>query len=81
MLDQLLLQYQFIKKLLVFLGFFVGPLGKAVGWRPMSIAGGIISGIGFGTSALAPNIYVLYLTCGVLTGYIYIFSSSQISSV
>ena len=54
--------------IIIFLGLFAGPLGKAVGWRQISIAGGIISGIGYGLSALAPNIYVLYLTCGVLTG-------------
>lgn len=54
--------------LLYFTGIVGSPLIKRFGWRAVTIFGSVLSAIGFATSALAPNIYVLYLTYGVLTG-------------
>lgn len=54
--------------LLYFTGILSGPLIKRFGWRKVTIFGSILSAIGFGTSSLAPNIYMLYFTYGVLTG-------------
>ncbi|CAI2355779.1 unnamed protein product [Caenorhabditis sp. 36 PRJEB53466] len=52
--------------------FFVGPFASALcnvfGCRQVALAGSIIAAIGFLASIPAPNIYVLYLTFGLIGG-------------
>jgi hypothetical protein len=40
------------------------------GCRAVTIAGAVIGAIGIAASALATNVAILYLTIGVLTGYL-----------
>ncbi|KAI0237018.1 Monocarboxylate transporter 12 [Lamellibrachia satsuma] len=54
--------------LLYFTGIVASPFIKKFGWRVVSITGSVLSAVGFATSALAPNVYTLYFTYGVLTG-------------
>lgn len=54
--------------LLYLTGIIAGPLIKKFGWRSVAIAGSILSTIGFVSSSFVNNIYVLYLTYGVMTG-------------
>uniref|UniRef100_A0A1I7V3J2 MFS domain-containing protein n=2 Tax=Caenorhabditis tropicalis TaxID=1561998 RepID=A0A1I7V3J2_9PELO len=52
--------------------FFVGPFASALcnvfGCRQVALAGSIIAAVGFLLSIPAPNIYVLYLTFGLIAG-------------
>ncbi|XP_064621003.1 uncharacterized protein LOC135483877 [Lineus longissimus] len=54
-------------------GLFFGPLANTLatrfGSRPVVMAGGIVTSIGFFATALAPNIYVLFVTYGFLIGF------------
>ncbi|CAH1782386.1 unnamed protein product [Owenia fusiformis] len=54
--------------LMYFTGIVVGPLMKRFGCRAVTFAGSVLSTIGFLTSALVNNIYILYFTYGVLSG-------------
>ncbi|ELT98491.1 hypothetical protein CAPTEDRAFT_205609 [Capitella teleta] len=54
--------------LLNFTGILSGPLIQRFGWRKVTIAGSFLSASGFALSAAAPNVYILYLTYGVMTG-------------
>ncbi|CAH1792529.1 unnamed protein product [Owenia fusiformis] len=52
--------------------YIVGPVSSILinkfGCRPVVILGGAIAAVGLGTSALATNIYHLYISFGVVTG-------------
>lgn len=52
------------------IGIVSGPLIRKFGWRKVTICGSVLSAIGFATSGLATNVYLLYFTYGVLTGKI-----------
>ena len=55
-------------------GIVAGPLIKKFGWRLVTVIGSVISAIGFFASSFSPNVYLLYLTYGGLTGkcfYVY----------
>ncbi|ELU17411.1 hypothetical protein CAPTEDRAFT_225743 [Capitella teleta] len=54
--------------LLYLTGIVSGPLIRRFGWRKVTIFGSILSAVGFASSALANNVYVLYFTYGVMTG-------------
>ncbi|OTF73268.1 hypothetical protein BLA29_001418 [Euroglyphus maynei] len=49
-------------------GVFVSSLVNRYGCRPITIIGSIIAAIAFAISTLAPNVYILLLTYGVVTG-------------
>ncbi|XP_013401046.1 monocarboxylate transporter 14 [Lingula anatina] len=50
----------------------IGPIASAlsdkIGHRAVGVIGSILAATGFGVSSLAPNMWFLYLTYGVLTG-------------
>ncbi|UMM44139.1 hypothetical protein L5515_019364 [Caenorhabditis briggsae] len=52
--------------------FFVGPVASALcnvfGCRQVALAGSVIAAVGFLLSIPAPNIYMLYLTFGLIAG-------------
>ena len=52
----------------LFLGLVAPSLLKKFGWRLVTIGGAVISTVGFGVSAITPNIYLLYFSYGCLTG-------------
>ena len=60
--------YPKLSFLIIMTGIFAGPLIRKFGWRKITIAGAFISALGFCSSALVPNIYLMYFTYGVLTG-------------
>ncbi len=47
----------------------MGPLLNKFGGRSAGIVGAVIIALGYVTSSLAHNIYVLYLTFGFIAGY------------
>ncbi|XP_013400915.1 monocarboxylate transporter 13-like [Lingula anatina] len=54
------------------MSWIIGPIASAlsdrIGHRAVAITGSIFAAVGFGVSSLAPNLSVLYLTYGVMTG-------------
>ncbi|XP_013400768.1 monocarboxylate transporter 13 [Lingula anatina] len=52
--------------------WIMGPIASAlsdkIGHRAAGIAGSVLAATGFGVSSLAPNLSILYLTYGVMTG-------------
>ncbi|CAD5116583.1 DgyrCDS5460 [Dimorphilus gyrociliatus] len=54
--------------LLYLVGIIGGPLIRRFGWRVVAISGSILSAIGFASSGLVNNLYLLYLTYGIITG-------------
>jgi MCP family monocarboxylic acid transporter-like MFS transporter 13/MCP family monocarboxylic acid transporter-like MFS transporter 12 len=62
-------------------GVITGPLLITCGWRNVTVLGTVISAAGLMLSYLAPNIYVLFVTYGVMTGknLIYMCSSSHMA--
>ena len=53
-------------------GLFTGPILGRVGAPPTLMAGGLLCCVGCIGSSLAPNIYVLIVCFGVLTGIVFI---------
>ena len=53
-------------------GVFTGPILGRVGAPPTLMAGGLLCCVGCIGSSLAPNIYVLIVCFGVLTGIVFV---------
>ena len=53
-------------------GLFTGPILGRVGAPPTLMAGGLLCCVGCIGSSLAPNIYVLIVCFGVLTGIVFL---------
>ncbi len=58
----------YIVSIYVATGLFVAPLIERYGSRRLTRIGSFVAFIGIATGAFAPNIYVLYLTFGLITG-------------
>ncbi len=54
--------------MLYFTGFIAAPLIEQYSYRTIAICGTIISMLGIIVSAFSPNIYILYLTYGLVPG-------------
>jgi len=53
---------------LYFTGAFAGRLVKFIGCRIISIIGSVMCAVGFFASAFSPNIFVMYITYGLING-------------
>ena len=51
-----------------FTAVFIGPLVKVFGAKRMTQAGTVVIFVGTILTALAPNVYTLYLTQGLIMG-------------
>ena len=45
-----------------------GPIVGTLGYRCMAMFAGLLSGIGLATASVSPNIYVVFVTHGILPG-------------
>ena len=61
--------YQIVKSMFLFvLGPLAGVLANRFGHRTIVMIGGFMSAVGMFASAFATNLYVLYITYGLLAG-------------
>ena len=74
-----------IPSILVGVTLGVGPIASSMvnryGCRVVTIVGAVLASFGIAVSAAAPNIIMLYLTIGLVTGQLSISGSSHISGL